>query len=148
MSAQQVGVSSTKRKTFVVCVGNHLSAEERLTRWRDRLTDIRAQPVTLGEFIGGGGSYFLSRKKDEHKIVLFEDPIVSLIQGHIHGEKPAPSGYQPHPSDVTSLEDAQEFHLTDFAKIATGFEDYIFPPTLNRSAIATLLVDSTPGGMM
>ena len=32
--------------------------------------------------------------------------------------------------------------------IATGFEDYIFPPTLNRSAIATLLVDPTPGGMM
>ena len=29
-----------------------------------------------------------------------------------------------------------------------GFEGYIFPPTLNRSATATLLVDSTPGGMM
>ena len=49
---------------------------------------------------------------------------------------------------MTSHEDAQELRLTDFAKIATGFEDYIFPPTLNRSAIATLLVDSTPDWMM
>ena len=73
---------------------------------------------------------------------------MSLTRDHILGEKPPPSGYQPHPSDVDSLEDAQELHLTGFAKIATGFEDYIFPPTLNRSAIATLLVDSTPGGMM
>ena len=31
--------------------------------------------------------------------------------------------------------------------IATGFEDYIFPPTLNQSAIATLLPNSTLGGM-
>ena len=49
---------------------------------------------------------------------------------------------------MTLLEDAQELHLTDSAKIATGFKDYIFPPTLNWSAIVTLLVDSTPGGMM
>ena len=148
MSAQQVGVPSTKRKTFVAYVRNHPNAEERLTRWRTRLTDTRAQPVTLGEFIGRAGSYFLSRKKGEQRIFSFEDPIVSLTRGHILGEKPPPSGYKPHPSDVTSLEDAQELHLTDFAKIATGFEDYIFPPTLNRSAIATLLVDSTTGGMM
>ena len=39
-------VPSTKRKTFVACVGNHPSAEERLTRWRARLTDIRAQSVS------------------------------------------------------------------------------------------------------
>ena len=46
MSTQQVGVPSTKRKTFVACVRNHLGAEERLTRWRARLTDTRAQPVS------------------------------------------------------------------------------------------------------
>ena len=63
-------------------------------------------------------------------------------------EKPPPSGYQPLPSDSISIEDAQELHLTDFAKIATGFEDYTSPPTLNWNAIATLLADSTPGGMM
>ena len=109
---------------------------------------MRVQPATLGEFIGRGGSYFSSRKKVEQRIFSFEDLIVSLTRGHIVGEKPPPSGYQPHPSDVTSLEDSQQLRLTDFAKFATGFEDYIFPPTLNRSAIATLLVDSTPGGMM
>ena len=32
MLAQQVGVPSTKRKTFVACVRNHPSAEEHLTR--------------------------------------------------------------------------------------------------------------------
>ena len=149
MSARQVEVPSSKRKTFVVCVRNHPSAEECLTRWRARLTDMRAQPVTLGEFIDRGGLYFLSRKKGEQRIFSFENPIVSLTRGHILGEEPPPSGYhQPCPSDVTSLEDAKELHLTDFSKIATGSEDYISPLTLNRSAIATFLVDSTPGGMM
>ena len=50
-STQQVGVPSTKRRTFVACVRNHPSAEERLIRWRARLTNMRVQPVTLGEFI-------------------------------------------------------------------------------------------------
>ena len=109
---------------------------------------MRVQPVTLGEFIGRKCPYFLSRKKGEQGIFSFENPILSLTRGHILGEKPPSSGYQPHPSDVSSLEDAQELHLADFAKIATGFEGYIFPPTLNRSAIATLLIDSTSGGMV
>ena len=109
---------------------------------------MRVQPVTLSEFIGREGSYFLSRKKGERRIFSSEDPILSLTRRHILGEKPPSSGYQTHPSDVSSLEDAQKLYLTDFAKIATGFEDYIFPPTLNRSAIATLPVDSTPGGMI
>ena len=119
-------------------------AEERLIRWKARLTDMRVQPVTLGEFIGRESSYFLNRKQGEQRIFLFEDPILPLTRGHI----PLSSGYQPHPSDVSSLDDTQELYLTDFAKIATGLEGYIFPPTLNRSAIATLFVDSTPDGMM
>ena len=91
----------------------------------------------------------MRRKKGEQRIFSFEDPIVPLTRGHVLGEKPPPSGYQPCLSDVSSLEDVQEFHLTDFAKIATGFEDYTFPHTLNnRIAIATILVGSTPGGMM
>ena len=78
MSAQQVGVPSAKRKTFVAYVQNHPNAEERLTRWKARLTDMRVWPVTLGEFIGCGGSYFLSRKKREQRIFSFENPIMSL----------------------------------------------------------------------
>ena len=46
MSAQQVRVLSTKKKTFVACTRNHPSAEERLTRWRARPTDMRARPVS------------------------------------------------------------------------------------------------------
>ena len=44
------------------------------------------------------------------------------------------------------MEDQTDYEGT--ASIATGFEDYIFLLTLDRSAIATVLVDSTPGGMM
>ena len=109
---------------------------------------MKVPPVTLGAFIGREGSYLLNRKQGEHRIFSFEDPILSLTRGHILGENPPSSEYQPHPSDVSSLEDVQELHLADFAKIATGLEGYIFQPTLNRSAIATLLVDSTPGGMI
>ena len=134
-------------RTFVACVRNHPNAEERLNTWKARLTNMRAQPVPLGEFIDRKGSYFLSRKKGEHGIFSFEEPTLSLTRGDILEEKPS-SGYLPHPSNVSSLEDAQELHLTDFAKIATGFEGYIFPPTLNQRAIANFLVDSTPGGMM
>ena len=109
---------------------------------------MRVQPVTLGEFVGHEGSYFLNRKQGEQRIFSFVDPILSLTRGHILGEKPTPSGYQPHPSGEGSPKDTQELHLVDFAKILTGLEGYVFPPTLNWSTIATLLVDSTPGGMV
>ena len=105
MSAQQVRVPSTKRRTFVACVRNHPSAEEHLIRWKARLTNIRVQLVTLSELIGREGSYFLSRKQGEQRIFSFEDPILSLARGHIPGEKLPSSGYQPHPSDESSLED-------------------------------------------
>ena len=144
MSAQQVGAPLTNRRTFVACVQNHPSAEERLIRWKPRLTDMRVQSVTLGKFIGRDGSYFLNRKQGEQRIFSFEDPILSLTRGHIPGEKPPSSGYQPHPFDVSSLEDAQELHLADFAKISTGLEGYIFPPTLHLSVISTLSSSTPP----
>ena len=61
-SAQQVGVPSTKKRTFVTCVRNHPSVEERHMRWKARRTDMRVQPITLGEFIGSEGLCFLSMK--------------------------------------------------------------------------------------
>ena len=93
LSSQQVGVPSTKKKTFIACIRNRPNAEERLTRWKARLTDMKAQPTTLGEFIGREGSYFLNRKKGEQKIFSFEGPILSLTRSHIPGEKPPPSSY-------------------------------------------------------
>ena len=84
---------------------------------------MRVQPVTLGEIIDRKGSYFLNRKQGEQRIVSFEDHILSLTRGHILGEKPPSSGYQPHPFDVSSLEDAQELHLADFAKITTRHQN-------------------------
>ena len=171
ISAQQVGVSSTKRRPFVVCVRIHPSTEEHLIRWKARVTSMSVHPVTLGEFVDHKGSYCLNREQGE-QIFSFEDPILWLIRGHILGEKPAPSRdinlfvqrlhlvvdprphprrktsaerrYQPHPSHESSLEDVQELHLADFTRITTGLEGCVFPLTLNRSAIATVLVDSTP----
>ena len=84
----------------------------------------------------------------EQAIFSFEGLILSLTCGHILGAKPSPSGYTPHSSDEGSLEEAQELHLADFAKVATGMDDYVFPPTLSKNAIATILVDSVPAGMM
>ena len=93
MSAQQVGVPLTKRRTFLACVENHPNVEEHLITWKARLTNMRVQPVTLGGFVGREGSYFLNRKQDEQSILSFEDPVLSLTRGHILGETPPPSGY-------------------------------------------------------
>ena len=129
---------------------NNSNAGERFTRWKTRLTNMRVQPVTLGEFVGREGSYFLNRKQGEQKIFSFRNPILSLTRGHNVGGKPPPSGYRLHQSNegLALLEDAHELLLADFAKIETGLEDYIFPLTLDRSVIVTILVDSTPGGMV
>ena len=148
MSAQQVGVPSTKRRIFVAGDRNNPSAEECLTRWKARLTSMRVQPVTLKTLVGSEGSYFLNRNQGEQSIVLFEYLILSLTRGHIFGETPPPSGHEPHPSDEGLLEGAQELHLLGFAKITTGFEGYIFALALERSVITTILVDSTPGGIV
>ena len=93
MSAQQIGVPSTKRKTSVACVQNHLRAEERLIRLKARLTNMTVQPVTLVEFIDRGGSCFLNMKQGEQRIFSFEDAILRLTQDHILVEKPPSSGY-------------------------------------------------------
>ena len=138
MPAQQVGVPSTKRRIFVAFVRNHPSTEDRLIRWKGRLTNMRVQLVTLGGFIGREGSYLLNRKQGERRIFSFEDPILLLTRGHILGEKPPPNGYQSHPSNESSLEDAPEFYFVSFTKITTGLEGYVSPPTFSRSAIATL----------
>ena len=146
--AQQVRVPSTKRRTFVPCVQNHPSTEERLIRLKSRLIDMRVQPVTLDDFIGREGSYFVNRKQGEQKIFSFEDyPTLSMTRDHILGEKPPLGGYQPHPPDASSLEDAQEFNIADFIKIATGFEGYIFPLTLAGAPLPPSS-STTPGGMM
>ena len=102
---------------------------------------MSVEHVTLGEFISREGSYFMNRKRGEQRGFTFEDSILPLTRRHIIRDKASLSGYYPHPSAVSSLEDAQELHLAKFAKIATGLEGYISPPILNRSVIATFLVD-------
>ena len=99
MAAQQVGVSSTKKRTFVACVRSCPSAEGRLIRWKARQTNMMVHIVTLGKLFDREGLYFLNRKQGEQRIFSFQDPILSLTRGHILGENPPLSGYQPHSSD-------------------------------------------------
>ena len=51
-----------QEETYIACVRNHPSAEERLIRRKARLTNMRLQPVMLGEFVGHEGPYCLNRK--------------------------------------------------------------------------------------
>ena len=73
--------------------------------------------------------------------------LLSLTRVLIFGEKPSLSEYVPHPSDAWPLQDPQELHFSDFAKIATGEEEFILPPTVNSSAAANILVDTFPTSM-
>ena len=61
LSAQQVGVSSTKKRTYIAGARYVPDAEERLVRWEARLNKAKAQSERLRELIGREGSYVLSR---------------------------------------------------------------------------------------
>ena len=102
------------------------------------------QPELLEEFVDRVGSSVLSKKQGKQRIVSFER-LTLLIQGHILEENHYNrSVYKTHPCDKGSLEDTQNLHVADFAKLTTGIERYSFQPTLHHSANATILVDTPP----
>lgn len=47
----------------------------------------------------------------------------------------------PDRLDGGKVEDAEGLNFEDFAKTITGFELYVFPPTVNRGAVANLLAE-------
>ena len=51
------------------------------------------------------------------------------------GEKPT-EGYIAHPADAARLEEAEELHFNDYAKVTTGQEHYVIPQTVSKSAAA------------
>ena len=59
---------------------------------RPHLTNMKVQPVTLGEVIDRKGSYFSNRKQGEQRIFTFEDPILSLTRATSLIEKTTSSG--------------------------------------------------------
>jgi len=148
LSAIQVGLPSTKRRTYIVCVRGVTKPEEKLLRWTKTLNSLPSRSQTLGEFLGrGGGLYFLRREHGTKCIFSMEDPVPTLKRTLIFGEKPSIVEYVPHPSDAGPLREAQELHFSDFAKIATGEEEFIIPPTVSSSAAANILVDAVPTSM-
>ena len=48
-----------------------------------------------------------------------------------------------HTADAARLEEAEELHFSDYAKITTGQEHYVIPQTFSKSAAANVIVDST-----
>ena len=99
----------------------------------------------LEEFVDREGSSLLSKKQGKQRIVSFERPIL-LIQSHILEENHYRSIYKTHPCDKASLEDAKSLDGADLAKLTTGIEGYSYQSTLNQSANATILVNTTPQG--
>ena len=101
------------------------------------------QPVQeLGEFLRRRDAYFLKRGNGERAIYSFSEPIISLNRAYIMGEKPT-EGYTAHPADAARLEEAEELHFNDYAKITTGQEHYVIPQTVSKSAAANVIADFT-----
>ena len=63
------------------------------------------------------------------------------------GEKPT-EGYIAHPTDAARLEEAEELHFNDYAKITTGQEHYVTPQTVSKSAAANVIADFTSPPML
>ena len=63
------------------------------------------------------------------------------------GEKPT-EGYIVHPAGAARLEEAEELHFNDYAKITTGQEHYVIPQTVSKSAAANVIADFTSPPML
>ena len=63
------------------------------------------------------------------------------------GEKPT-EGYIAHPADAARLEEAEELHFNDYAKITTGQEHYVIPQTVSKSAAENVIADFTSPPML
>ena len=116
--ASQVGIPWRRKRTFVVGIKGDLATKGKLAVWMRRLEKVKQPVQGLGEFLGRRGAYFLKRGNGERAIYSFSEPIISLNRAHIMGEKPT-EGYFAHPADAARLEEAQELHFNDYAKIIT-----------------------------
>ena len=56
--------------------------------------------------------------------------------------------YIAHPADAARLEEAEELHFNDYAKITTGQEHYMIPQTVNKSVAANVIADFTSPPML
>ena len=119
----------------MVGIKGGLATKGKLAVWKRRLEKLKQPVQELGEFLGRRGAYFLKRGNGERAIYSFNEPIISLNRAHIMGEKPT-EGYIAHPADAARLEEAEELHFNDYAKITTGQEHYVIPQTVSKSAAA------------
>ena len=145
--ASQVGIPWRRKRTFVIGIKGGLATKGKLAVWKRRLEKLKQPVQELGEFLGRRGAYFLKRGNGERAIYSFNEPIISLNRAHIMGEKPT-EGYIAHPADAARLEEAEELHFNDYAKITTGQEHYVIPQTVSKSAAANVIADFTSPPML
>ena len=139
--------SVRRKRTFVVGIKGGLATKGKLAVWKRRLEKLKQPIQELEEFLGRRGAYFLKRGNGERAIYSFNEPIISLNRAHIMGEKPT-EGYIAHPADAARLEEAEELHFNDYAKITTGQEHYVIPQTVSKSAAANVIADFTSPPML
>ena len=130
--ASEVGIMWRRKRTFVVGIKGGLATKGKLAVWKRKLEKLKQPVQELGEFLGRRGAYFLKRGNGERAIHSFNEPIISLNRAHIMGEKPT-EGYIAHPADAARLEEAEELHFNDYAKITTGQEHYVIPQTVSKA---------------
>ena len=99
---------------------------------------VKQPAQELGGFLGRRGAYFPNRGNGERAIYSFNEPIIALNRAHIMGKKPT-EGYIAHPADVARLEETEELHFKDNAKITTGQEHYVIPQTVSKNAAANVI---------
>ena len=145
--ASQVEIPWKRKRTFVVEIKGGLATKVKLAVWKRRLEKVKQPVQELGKILRRGGAYFLKRGNGERAIYSFNEPSMSLNRAHIMGQKPT-EGYIAHPADVARLEEAEELHFNDDAKITTGQKRYVILQTVSKSAAANLIADLTSPPML
>ena len=140
--ASKTGIPWRRKRTFVVGVKGGLATKGTLAVWKRRLEKVKQPVQELGQFLGRRGAYLLKRGNGEGAIYSFNEPIISLNRAHIMGEKPT-EGYIAHLADAARLEEAEELHFNDYAKITSGKDHYVIPQTVSKSAAANVIADFT-----
>ena len=69
--------------------------------------------------------------------------MISTTKAHVWGEKPFADTYQPHATDSSDIETAEELRFEDFATFITRQDEYTIPPTVSRGAAATVITNFT-----
>ena len=145
LSATQVGIPSTKRRTFVVEIRRVPNGKHKLAVRRQRLQQYwGGSTATLGEFLRKRGADFLKRAPGKRVVHPFDDLIDPIAQSHGSGQKPV-ERYRAHASDgsghrrhagATVRRLLQDHHGTENSHVPDNGH---LRPTVSESGTAAIL---------